>query len=124
MGIDSLKTTSLDEMSEICLAISLGTSLIKVGGWFGFLLIYTDISGFLYGWYLSVSIFILTSRKLTILRLVCNVMFKPHYLKCVIMAFLLLAISGPDRFLTIAKPLSLYKPTRSLSRILPDEFNI
>ena len=32
IGIDSLKTTSLDEMSEIYLAIVLGISLIMVGG--------------------------------------------------------------------------------------------
>ena len=32
IGIDSLKTTSLEEMSEICLAIALGISLIIVGG--------------------------------------------------------------------------------------------
>ena len=68
-------------------------------GWFDFV-IYTGIlSGFLYGRYVPVSKFISTSRKLTILRLVCIVMFKPHSLNSLIMAFLFLSMSGPDRFL-------------------------
>ena len=32
IGIDSLKSASLEEMSAICLAIALGISLIIVGG--------------------------------------------------------------------------------------------
>ena len=50
-------------------------------------------------------------------------MFKPHSLNALITAFFL-SISGPGRFLTIAKLLFLYKPTWSLSRILPIKFNI
>ena len=52
------------------------------------------------------------------------VMFKPHSLNSLIMAFLLLSISGLDRFLTIAKSSFLYQPTRSLSRILLNKFYI
>ena len=40
------------------------------------------------------------------------------------MADLFLSISGLDRFLTITKPWSLCKPTRSLSRILPNKFHL
>ena len=115
IGIDSLKTTSLDEMSEIYLAIVLGISLIIVGGWFDFLLIYTGIlSGFLYGQYVPVSKFISTPTKLTILTLVCIVIFEPHSLNILIMAFLFLSISGPDRFLTIAKPLEEHSQEHSV----------
>ena len=80
---------------------------------------YTGIlSGFLYDPFISMS------RKLTILRLICIAMFKPHSLNSFIIAFLFLSISGLDKFLTTAKLSSLYKPTRSLSRILPSIFNI
>ena len=86
VGIDALKATSLEEMFEIHLAIALCISSIIVGGWFDFLLMYTGIlSGFLYGRYVFVSKIISTSRKLTILRLVCIVMFKPHSLNSLIM---------------------------------------
>ena len=73
IGIDSLKTTWLEEIFEIRSATALGISLIIVRGWFDFLLMYTGVlSGFLYGRYVTVSKFISTSRKLIILRLVCN----------------------------------------------------
>ena len=54
-------------------------------------------------WCVPVSKFILTSRKLTILKLVCIIMFKPHFLNSLIITFLFLSISGPDRFLTTFK---------------------
>ena len=98
IGIDSLKTTSLEEMSEIRLAIALGISLIIVGGWFDFLLIYTGIlSGLLYGRYVLVSKFILTSRKLTILRLFCIVMFNPHSLSSFSRLWLFFSFQFQDR---------------------------
>ena len=104
-GVDSWRKIWLEEMSEIRLAIALGKSLIIVGEWFDFLLIYTVILfGFLYSRYVPVSKFISTSRKVTILRLVSIVMFKPHSLNSLIMGFLFLSISGSHRFLTIAKP--------------------
>ena len=119
IGIDSIKTTSLEEMSEIRLAIALGISLVIAEEWFDFLLMHTGIlSGFLYGRYVPGSKFILTPRKSTILRLVCIVIFKLHSLNSLIMTFLFRSISGPDRFLTIAKPSSLYKHKSFLARIL------
>ena len=72
--------------------------------------VYWHIIWFLYYRYVSVSRFISTSRKLTILRMVCLVIFKPHFLNCLIMAILFFLISGPDKFVT--NPSSLCKPTR------------
>ena len=52
--IDSLKATSLEEISEIRLSTSLGISVILEGESFNLLLMYTRIlSGFLYGWCLN-----------------------------------------------------------------------
>ena len=74
--------------------------------------VYWHITWFLYCRYVSVSRFISTSKKLTILRMVCLVMFKPHFLNSLIMAILFFLISGPDKFVTFTNPSSLYKPTR------------
>ena len=63
---------------------------------------YTGIlSGFLYGWCLNSVQRQLRQRQLPILRLVCFVMFKPHSLNRLIMAFLFLSISGLDKYIYI-----------------------
>ena len=103
--IDSLKATSLEEISEIRSSISLGISVILEGELFNFLLMYTGIlSGFLYGWCLNLVQRQLRQRQLPILRLVCFVMFKPHSLNRLIMAFLFLSISGLDKYIYIYTP--------------------
>ena len=124
--IDSLKTTLLDEIFEVLLAIALVISLIIAGEWFEFLLMYTGtLSGFyMVDMCLPVYKFILRLRKLTILRLVCIAMFKPHSLNSLNMAIIFLSISGPDKFLTIAKASSLCKSTRPLWRKVHNKFSI
>ena len=100
--IDSLKATSLEEISEIRLSTSLGISVILEGESFNLLLMYTRIlSGFLYGWCLNSVQRQLRQRQLPILRLVCFVMFKPHSLNRLIMAFLFLSISELDKYIYI-----------------------
>ena len=92
--------------------------------WFDFFM-YTCIwSSFLYDCYVPESKFISTSRKLTIIRLVYIVKLNPNSVNSIIMAFLFPSISGLDKCFIIAKPLSLYEPKRSLSRILYNRFNI
>ena len=61
----------------------------------------------------------MTSRQLTIFKLVCMVMLSPLFLKWLVMSFLILSDCGPEMFLNTASPSSLYRPMHSFPWVLP-----
>ena len=73
-SLDLLNVVSSADRLLILLDTLLGRFLIMFGGWLETMLIYNGLlSGFLYGWYLPVFKFRVTSRKLTAFKFVSQV---------------------------------------------------
>ena len=95
-----LKSSLLEEMSEIRRLMAAGRCFIIVDGWLELVSIWrVSLLGFLYGEWVPSVRFRVTSRKLQIFWFVLIEMFSPCFLNSRVMSFLVRSDCGPLAFL-------------------------
>ena len=106
-GAVSLNVCSLHESLLILLLMDWGSWRKIVGGWLERLLMYSGSSfGLRYGLYVPSVRLKVMSRKFTVFKLVCAVIFSPYPAKMLIRSFLALSPNLPEEVAMTPKPSS------------------